>query len=232
MKTIVSVSLEFQHLLPVLLVEYADGTVEYLTGNTDLPNPTEPLADVTTATNNLRATNALIAGGDKSKATKNLQTLQKNTLNGLLTSNAHYTEDRARKLSGGNILRAEQIINSSGYHVRGNAAPFNPAFEESASGEGWAKWRTLMVPGSTATGILWRYGIVERKNVTPDPGILITHHTPTLSVKIGGFRSGTIVAIQFAENDLADRPKRSTPVFNHNQPDPYNWSEFIYTVIP
>ena len=232
MKTIVNVSLEFQQYLPVILVEFADGTVLQLTGNIQLPSPTEALGDVTTATNNLRGTNALIAGGDKSKATKNLQTLQTNKLNAMLTSNAHYVEDRARKLSAGNITMAEEIINGSGYHVRGSALPYNPAFEEADSGDGWAKWRTIKEPGSLATGILWRYGIVEKKNVPPAPGSCITHHTRTLSIKITGFESGTIVAIQYSENELSSQVKRSTPTYNHNEPDPYQWSNFIYTVIP
>jgi hypothetical protein len=159
------VSLEFQKLDANGLATFADGTVNGLTGNTNLSTPPVALATVSPQITALRTTLRQISSGNTSKALTRLEAQQVNALMQSLTTNGHYVEDTANTIAAGDLSKAEQIIASSGYKLKKKGVAHPRSFEVVESGPGWVHLRVKAV-GKRA-GYAWRYGITTTKDSPP-----------------------------------------------------------------
>jgi len=140
-------------------------------------------------------------------------------------------EDTANTTAAGDLARAEQIILGGGYKLKTKGATHPRAFEVVGTSEGSVHYRTLKGTKNGYKPTLWRYGITDAKGKPPDTKI--THFTKQVDVVIDDLPSNSIVAMQNADAELSGKTKKfEHPSFSHNTPDPYDWSDFIYTVVP
>jgi len=244
------VSLDLNELDANGLTTFADGTATGLTGNINFPNPPVSIVNVTSQATALRSTLKLIASGNKSTTLTKQAAQQANTLILSLTANGHYVEDTANLIAAGDITRAEGLITGTGYKLKKKIAPHPRDFEVVATGPGWAHIRAKKAGAKKQEGHLWRYGVVTAKGVPPVTVILrVTLETDII---LNDLASGTIIGVQHASilpvshtkktdvtptitgrvASLVPISKSRHPMFSHTVSDPYQWTDFIYTVIP
>ncbi|MBI3502674.1 MAG: hypothetical protein HY063_12860 [Bacteroidetes bacterium] len=243
------VATDFQKLSASDLATFADGTVTGLTGNANLPAPTIALATITTQTTALRNTLKLIASGNTSKTITAQAATQANALMLSLGTNGHYVEDTANTIAAGDLKKAEGIITSSGYKLKKKATPHPRDFEVVETGPGFVHLRAKKAKKG-AEGHIWRYGITTAKG-TP-PTTVIVRFTLGADIIISDLASNTVVGAQHAsilpvahtkktDPSSTQTSKTATqvalsktrhPMYSNMVADPYQWTDFIYAVIP
>jgi hypothetical protein len=225
------VATDFDEMTADELVTFAGGTVVGITGNADLPSPTIDLADITSQSNALKLTLNKISAGDTSSTLQRLMEQQANTLMMSLTTNAHYVEDTANADTPGDLARDEQIILSSGYKLKKRGKAHPRAFELVDTSEGTLHFRTPKGDVKGMKPTLWRYGLADEKGKKPTT--TITHFTKQVDIILTDLPSKSIVGIQNSNCETQGSIKKyAHPVFSHTAPDPYDWSDFIYVVVP
>jgi hypothetical protein len=167
-----------------------------------------------------------------------------------LTANGHYVEDRANLLAAGDVTHAEQLILGAGYKLKKKATPHPRDFEVVATGPGWIHLRAKKAGAKKTETHLWRYGISTAKGKVPDTVIL--RITQEADIIITDLASNIVVGAQHAsilpashtgktgtEPTATGRAasqvplsKSRHPMFSHSSSDPYQWTDFIYAVIP
>jgi len=227
----VEISLEFKKYNPAKLVEFGGGVVTAQSGNTDLPNPPDPLGDITTACGALDLLNKKISGGDLSKATRNLRNQKFNSLCDLLETNAGYVANTANRTAAGDYERALQIANSSGHVLQQKGQPHGRSFEKVRVEDGTVHVRAVRGGSGGPKGHLWRYGLTTAKGVVPTS--TVTQYSKQVDMVLTDIPSKSIIAVQHANIELAGHVKKwGHPTFSFNTPDPYDWSDWIYIVVP
>jgi hypothetical protein len=227
---IVKISLDFKDKSGDELVTFSYGTVIGLTSNTDLPSPTIPLDKITEETDALKGVLADIASGNTTPENTRLAAQFADTLMLSLTTNAHYVEDTANKKAAGDAVKAETIILSSGYKLKKKPTLSPRDFEVVKTGVSWVHFRVKKTKRGYET-IFWLYGIVAAKGEIPTTKIM--HVTEKADIIITNLTSGTIVAMAHAPNELGSKVKKyEHPSFSHTAAVTYEWSEFIYVVVP
>lgn len=159
-------------------------------------------------------------------------------------------EDNANLLAAGDIIKAEGFITSTGYKLKKKITPHPRDFEVVATGPGWAHIRAKKAGAKKQEGHLWRYGVTTAKGVSPVTVILCV--TLETDIILNDLASGTIIGVQHASilplshtkktdvtptvtsrvASLVPVSKNRHPMFSHSVSDPYQWTDFIYTVIP
>lgn len=241
-----TISLDFKTMDASNLAKFADGTVVGLTGNTSFTAPPVALAAITTQTTALRTTSGQRSGGNKSTALTKQEANQAGTLMQSLTTNAHYVGDTANTAANGDLSVAEQLILATGYSLKRRTAAPPRGFEIVGTGPGWAHTRVAKTQEG-AEGHLWRFGITATKGVSP--ATLVTRYTLGVDVILADFPSGSILGVQHAsilptpraakkaaagaaKGSLAALSAAGHVVVSYTVADPYQWTAFIYTVIP
>jgi len=244
------ISLDFEDMNASELVTFSNGTIEGLTGNADLPNPSIAISAISLQTGHVTLILSKIAAGDTSSVLTRSLSQKANILMNSLITNAHYVEDTANTIANGDLARAEQIILSSGYKLKQKAKKHQRAFEVVATFVGGFHARVNKAAQTQRESHSFRYGITSKKGIVPQN--LITHHCAEADFILSGFESGIVVGIQhtnilpakYGKTFLAAQQQimkcitimqvseKGHPIFDHNTPDPYTWSDFIYVIIP
>jgi hypothetical protein len=241
-----SISLDFKLMDASSLAQFADGTVIGLTGNASFSAPPVPLTTITSQTGALRTLSGQRSSGNKSTALTKQEANQAGTLMQSLTSNGHYVEDTANTAGNGDVAVAEQLILTSGYHLKGHAAPAPRGFEIVGTQTGWVHARVAKTQ-TGAEGHLWRFGITPTKGIPPTT--LVTRFTLAVDLIIADIPSGSILGIQHASILPTPRAAKKAAatakgasataisasghvVVSFPVADPYQWTGFIYALIP
>jgi hypothetical protein len=244
------VSFDFKTMDANGLATFGTGTVTGLTGNASFPSPPVALATVTTQATALRGTLTQIAAGNKSAALTKLEAQQANTLMLSLITNGHYVEDTANTAAAGDLTHAEQLILGSGYKLKRKGQPHPRDFEVVATGAGWIHLRAKRAAKKGAEGHLWRFGVAPAKGTAPVT--VIVRVTLEADIIISDLASNTVVGAQHASilpvahtHKTSATPTETTksativplsktrhPMFSYAVSDPYQWTDFIYAVIP
>jgi hypothetical protein len=212
------------------LVTFANGTVEKLTDNIDLPHPTVALDKVTQQTAAMAAVLVDIEGGNTTAENTRLLAETGGILMQSLTSNGHYVEDTANTVAAGDLAKAEAIILSSGYKLKKKTSRKPRDFEVYKTGTGWAHFRVKKTTKKYEI-VYWKYGIVTAKGAVPDQTVM--HIIDKTEIIITDFPSGAIVAMAHASKEIGyQKIKYKPPAFSHQAEVKYDWSEYIYVVIP
>jgi hypothetical protein len=223
-----------------------------LTGDADATTP--PVTDTVLkqkatallATNSLRQT-------DRSQATTDLEIQQKNDLIRQLDKDASYVEGVANDVAvaKGDVAAGEAVVTRIGFQLkkRGVAKPRD--FEQVKSDPGTIHLHVKKAkPG--IEGHLWRYGGTTAKDTPPPATALKLRVTVESDIILGDLTSGSIIAAQHASVVGVSHTKKTGaatsftskaassvatnkakhPVFSDKQTDPYNWTGFIYVVVP
>jgi hypothetical protein len=244
------VSFDFQKMNASGLATFGDGTVAGLTGNTAFPNPVVALATVTTQVNAVRDTERQIAAGNISKALTAQLKLQTNILMLSLSANGHYVEDISNMAAAGDENKAEQLILSSGFKLKKKAVPHPRDFEVVETGAGWIHLRAKKAGAKKQESHLWRFGIAAAKGTVPASVMIRT--SLEADIIIADIPGGVVLAAQHASVLSASHTKKTSaaatqtskaatpvpiskarhPIFSFANSDPYQWTDFIYAVIP
>ncbi len=201
------IAYDFEQMSGNDLIIFSRGTVLGLTDNLVLTNPTISLATVTTQTDEFEEVVVDIEQGNTTPNNTKLMALRGSTLMLSLTTNGHYTEDKANAVAAGNLFKAEQIILSSGYKLK-NKPVVNPrGFEVVKTGTGWLHFHVRKSKKGHEI-FYWSYGIVATKGAIPET--LIQHVTDKADIIITDLPSGSIVAMAHASNEIG--PELTIPL--------------------
>jgi hypothetical protein len=226
----VKISFEFDDMTDVEFLSFSDGTVTGLTGNSKFSAPAILLATVTTQTNDARVTIGLIKSGQTTRENTLLLKEQLYKVKLSVIANGHYVEDTANELAAGDTVYAKELILSTGYKPAKDKEYSQRDFEVVETGIGWGHIRAKKQKNG-AESHLYRYGIAPAKGIVP--AMVTTIYSPYADIIIEDLPSGSVVGVQHAGADLASKIKRSGhPVFTHSNTDPYEWTDFIYFVVP
>jgi hypothetical protein len=189
------ISLGFQKKSASELVSFGNGTVTAINGNAFFPTPTVATATISAECTAVENDLTKIESGDTSTALTKLLAQDVQALMTSLTTNGHYVEDTSNTVAAGNLAKAQQMINSSGYKLKKNGTPHPRVFEVIASGIQWVHLRVKSV-GKRA-GYVWRYAPVSAKGVVPTTW---SNDVFTLETElvINNLKSSTIYAFQYA----------------------------------
>lgn len=243
------VSFEFREMDASGLATFADGTVAGLTGNAFISAVPVALATISAQTTALRATLQQIAAGDKSPALTAQEAQQANALMLSLASNGHSVEDQANILAAGDLKKAQQIILSTGYKLKKRGTPHPRDFEVVETGPGFVHLRVKKAKKGVEAH-LWRYGITTAKGTPPPTVKLIV--SVEVDIIIHDLASNIIIGVQHASVLPAAHTKKTNPastqtsksatlvplsktrhpMFSAAADELYQWTDFIYAVIP
>jgi hypothetical protein len=242
------VSFEFQKSSASELCTSSDGSVTGLTGNAFITTVPVPVATITTQTATVRADMQKIASGITGKAITAQLAQHTNTLMISLISNGHSVQDQANTIAAGDYKKAQQIILSTGYKLAKEPIRKARDFEIIKSDPGTAHVHVKKTKKGIE-GHMWKYGLAPSKNSPPT--VFLTRFTMEADIIISDLPSGSIVGVQHAsvvpvshnsntgtvitesskKASSISQSKAKHPVFSHNTSDPYQWTNFIYTVI-
>ena len=227
---IVKISLDFRDKSGNDLISFSRGTISGFTGNTDLPSPTIAMDDLAEQIDAYELVLIDIEAGNTTPENTRLAAQLADKLMLSLTTNGHYVEDTANKAAAGDVPKAEAIILSSGYKLKKKASIPDRDFEIVKTGTSWFHCRVKKTKKGVEI-IYWQYGIVPSKGEIPQTKIM--HITDKADIIITDLPSGSVVAIANARNETGYQDvKYQHPTFSHQTTVTYDWSEYIYVVIP
>jgi hypothetical protein len=189
------ISLGFQKKSASETVSFGNGTVTGCTGNAFFPSMPVPLGTISAQCTAVENDLTKIASGNTSTALTKLLAQDLDALKTSLTTNGHYVEDTANTVAAGNLAKAQQMINSSGYKLKKTGTPHPRVFEVMKSGIQWVHLRVKSV--GTRAGYVWRYAPVSAKGVVPTSWTYVIYTLETELV-INNLKSSTIYAFQYA----------------------------------
>jgi len=244
------VSFDFRSQDAARVATMGDATVTGFTGNTNFTALVVPLVTITTQVTAVRNTLRTIAAGNTSKALTAQLAQQSNTLMFSLVANGHYVEDTANILAAGDEKKAEQLILATGYKLKKKTTPHPRDFEVVETGVGWVHLRAKKAEAKKQEAHIWRYGLTLKKGTPPET--VITRITLEADIIITDLASSTVVGVQHASITSATRTgatsvastqtskaatsipvsKSRHPLISHASSEPYQWTDFIYAVIP
>lgn len=202
------ISLGFQEMHAPELLSFGGGTETALAGNAFFPSLTISPATIGTYCTAVQNDLNKVAAGNTSKMLTKQLAQDVDVLLNALTTNAHYVEDTANTAAAGNLAKAQEMINSSGYKLKKKGEPHPRVFEVVASGIGWVHLRVKSV--GTRAGYVWKYGAVTAKGLVPTTWSILVFTLETELV-INGLKSNTIYAFEYA-SILPSSHTHKTPV--------------------
>jgi hypothetical protein len=227
----VKVKTNFQDKDAANLETAGRGIVTALIANVaDFPNPTVKTATLTTQLDDLKSAIELIAGGDTREANTQLLAQKAGVVMASLAANGHYVEDIANLLAAGDTAHAKQLILNTTYELAVERQPHPRDFEVVESGPGWLHFRVKKAHKEKEAH-LWRYGITTAKETKPVALILVVDDK--VDIIITGLPTGSIIGMQHSGSELSGKVKRNGhPCYDYNNPDPYEWTDFLYVSVP
>ncbi|MBI3502317.1 MAG: hypothetical protein HY063_11035 [Bacteroidetes bacterium] len=226
---------------------FAHDTVHF-TGDPDATAP--PVSD---GTLQAKATSLLTDYGTwlktKDPALEKQIKRKRNDLILQLDKDADYLQGVARDVAvaAGDVTAGEAVVIRIGFTLKKRTGGKKPDFGVIASGPNFVQLHSKKAKKGNE-GHMWRYGITTAKGTPPPQPGLITHFTLETDVILHDLPSNTVIGIQHTsvlpvshtKKTSAKTSKTATatplskakhPLFSHTNPDPYNWTDFIYVVI-
>jgi hypothetical protein len=226
----VKVKTNFQDKDAANLLTSGRGVETALTGSTVFTTPTIPPTILKTQLNEMESVMNLIAAGDTREANYQLLNQKADIVMASLAADGHYVEDIANSIAAGDEAHAKQLILSAAYELKAERKLSPRTFEVVDTGSGWAHFRVKKTSKDKEAN-LWRYGLTTEKEKKPDSLILLVD--AYVDIIITGLPGGAIVAMQHAGSELSGKVKKNGhPSYDYNNSDPYEWTDFIYVVIP
>jgi hypothetical protein len=244
------VSLAFKRYNADRLVTFSFGVWTGMNGNVFFPNPPKDPADIKTTAEALSVVNGHISKGDKSPSTKKRQYKLINDLIDLLEPNAHHVEGVASATAKDDLLKAAEIIDSSGYkHIKARKN-YSRSLKAKGKGSGCVQIEAKKAATETREYHGFKIGTTDKKDVPPlnfdtwfcqEADIFLSDYE---SGSIGAVCHTSILPVTYDKNPKSANfrackgvtflpyTEKGHPVFSRNVPDPYNWSDWIYFVFP